>query len=627
MTAKREELEAAIRRHNRLYWDVGRPEITDAEYDALVRRLKAIAPESAVLDELGPSRVGFVVTHTNPMLSLDKCYGADELRAWAEKFEGDAVVSPKVDGCASSIRYDERGRLVLAATRGDGAQGEDVTANVRRIRNVPKSLRVKHAVEVRGEVYMPLSVFERYRGEFANPRNLAAGALKLKEGDESAEYDLAFLAYDALGLAVETEADKLRFLAAHGFSVVAHEVVSPDGLEAAYERVAARRAAFDFEIDGVVFKTNRVREQRRLGSTAHHPRYAIAYKLQGDAGETSVVDVEWGVSRTGAITPVAVVAPVVLSGATVTRASLHHAGRFVALGLARGTRVEVMRRGGVIPNVERVVAPGGEPLVEPTRCPSCGGATRRDGDFLYCAAPESCTEARVAEFLHFVRILEIEGFGEKLVRQLFERGFVSDVADIFRLTAETLSGLERMGDTLAAKLIRAVEARREVGLDLFLRSIGIAELGKHVAGIVAGLGDLARVRTLTTDELASIHSIGETIAASVVSGLAAKAHLIDRLLAHVRVVAAPTREQTGPLAGKKVVFTGTLAKWKRADAQKRVRELGGETPDQVVKDLDLLVVGEGGGEKSSKQKKAEALKGAGAAISIISESEFSKLVS
>jgi DNA ligase (NAD+) len=536
-------------------------------------------------------------------------------------------VSPKIDGCASSIRYDERGRLVLAATRGDGAAGEDVTANVRRIKNVPKALPVARAVEVRGEVYMPLSVFARYQGEFANPRNLAAGALKMKEDESSAAYELSFLAYDALGLPDEEERDKLRFLAAYGFAVVEHEVVGRNGLKAAYERVAARRAAFDFEIDGVVFKANRVSEQRRLGSTAHHPRFAIAYKLQGEAGESTLVDVEWGVSRTGAITPVAIVAPVVLSGATVTRASLHHAGRFAALGLGRGARVLVVRRGGVIPHVERVVTPGAESLSEPARCPSCGGETRRDGDFLFCVSPDSCIEARVAEFLHFVRVLEIEGFGEKLVRQLFARGFVSDVADIFRLTAETLGDLDRMGETLAAKLVRAVDARREIALDVFLRSLGIAELGKHVAGILAGLGDLARIRRLTPDALVSIHSIGDAIALSVIAGLGVKAHLVDRLLAHVRVVAVPAREKTGPLAGKKVVFTGTLAKWKRADAQKRVRELGGETPDQVVKDLDYLVVGEGGGAKSSKEKKVEGFKAAGAAISIITESEFSKMVS
>ena len=400
-------LETEIRRHNRLYWEDNAPEIADYDYDRLTRRLRELAPDSPVLQEIGGAKptvaeealeaavaAGEAVEHDPPMLSLDKCYSEKELGSWAGKIEGDFMATPKMDGVAAAIRYDARGRLSLAATRGSGRVGENITGNVRRIKDVPQTIRgASGPVEVRGEVYMRLSTFAKFRDQFSNPRNLTAGAIKQKEADKSAAYNLSFAAYDLVGGGVATEEDKFEFLKEAGFPEIERRLVKREDLQKTYEEFAARRGEFDFEIDGVVFKANRVDVQDEMGVTGHHPRCAIAYKFQGDSATTILKDIEWSVSRTGAITPVALIEPVELSGAMVSRASLHNAGFIEKLDLTRGATVMVTRRGGVIPNVEFVVAPGHEPFTIPSQCPSCQSPTQVRDDFLFCARPAECPDA------------------------------------------------------------------------------------------------------------------------------------------------------------------------------------------------------------------------------------------
>lgn len=617
-----EELEAEVRRHNRLYFEQHAPEIADEEFDRLVEALRKKRPDSPVLGEI-PSDVaegGKKIRHGVPMLSLDKCYDAEGLTDWAAKFEGEVVASPKIDGCAVAIRYGKKGELVLASTRGDGREGEEITENVRHIRSIPQHIGLAGA-EVRGEVYMPLSVFRRWRGQFANPRNLAAGAIKQKDPRKTGDYSLAFFAYDLLGADAASEGEKYRWLAKEGFRVIEWKKVSHEGMQQAFEDFLARRSEHDFETDGVVFKADAVAEQRRLGSTAHHPRSAIAYKFQGDTGTTTILDVEWSVARTGAITPVAVVEPVELSGARVRRASLHNAGILQKLGVSRGAKVLMMRRGGVIPNVEAVVEEGGERIEIPARCPSCGAPVRREEDFLYCTAPASCVQSRVGELAHFVKGVGIDGFGEKLLARLYESGIVTDPSELYDLTEDELLQLERMGEVLAAKLVRGVAARRRLPLDLFLQSLGIRELGQHTARILAGFGSLEAVLALREEELARVHTIGPVIAREVVVGLKAKRRLIARLLKHVMVEeGAPTRRE-GKLAGASFLFTGKLLSLERRDAQRLVEEEGGVAAQSVTKDLDYLVVG-GGGGAGSKLEKAKKIAVAGGKVKIISEEEF-----
>jgi DNA ligase (NAD+) len=625
----RERLEAEIRRHNRLYWEEQAPAISDYDYDRLVLRLKDLAPESPVLEDLGERKetLGAPVTHSSPMLSLDKCYGEADLNEWASKIEGDFLVMPKFDGIACSLRYGPTGRLEIAATRGTGYEGDDVTANARSIKDIPARVG-RPNVEVRGEVYMRLSVFAGFKDRFSNPRNLTAGAMKQKDTVRSASYQLSFAAYDLLGTDHASEREKLGWLESQGFSPPEVVFAGHGALQATYEAFAARRPELDYEIDGVVFRANLVREQRRLGLTAHHPRYALAYKFQGESGRTRLNDVEWSVSRTGAITPVALIAPVQLSGASVARASLHHAGYVRTLGLARGCEVLVTRRGGVIPHVEKVIAPGTQPFLPPGRCPSCGSPTRFSDDFLFCSDVAHCPAAQIGELEHWCAATDLLGFGEKLLRAGYEKGLLRSPVDLYRVTAEQLLTLDRIGEKTAEKLVQQVNARRELPLATFLRGLGVAELGSHVSGLLAqNVGDLQRIRALTVEELAAMHSVGDIIARSVVQGLRDRAELIDGLLKHVTVVAPRETSADGPLKGLSFVFTGKLESMDRKVAQAEVRKLGADTPAGVSAQLSYLVIGvEKDGEKSSKQKSAEKHNAKGAGIKVIDEPAFSALL-
>ncbi len=642
------QLEAEVRHHNQLYWDKNAPEISDYDYDRLVNRLKALRPDSTVLDELGPSEeapAGASVTHAAPMLSLDKCYSDDDLHSWAEKFQGEVMVMPKMDGIACSIRYDERGRLTLAATRGSGTVGEDITQNAKTIADIPAKISAG-PLEARGEIYMRLSVFAGFADQFSNPRNLAAGAIKHKDASRCRAYQLSFGAYDLLDGAVTSEAEKMKRLGELGFAPVTFELVKKSELREAYERFAGRRSQLDFEIDGVVFKANRLDEQKRLGATAHHPRYAMAYKFQGDSGSTTLEGVEWSVARSGAITPVALIAPVTLSGAEVRRASLHHAGFISKLGLLHqppGAKLLVTRRGGVIPKVEFVAEPAPpagkdvKTIELPTSCPSCGGPVRQQNDFLYCARPESCRAAMISTVAHYCTALDILGFGDKLLASAYDAGALKSPADLYTLTEEKLLGLERVGPKLAAKLIKEIADRRQIRLSVFLRALGIDDLGRHVAEILEEhCGELDKVRRITVEELSSIHTIGTETAQSVVKGLKDRGKLIDALLKHVTLGAAARAkggaaaagdeaEGGGALAGKSFVFTGTLTAFDRKTAQKKVEALGGTAPSGVTKDLSYLVVGPEE-RKSSKLVKAEKYVAEGAALKIISEQDFLRMI-
>lgn len=622
------ELEREVKLHNRLYFVEHKPVISDYEFDQLVEQLKQRSPESKVLSEIGsdlaaPSKK---VRHELPMLSLDKCYDNESITSWGEKFEGDVVASPKIDGCAVSLKYDGEGRLFLAATRGSGSVGEEITKNVGFIKDIPQKIKMKN-VEVRGEAYMPLSVFDRYKAEFANPRNLAAGAIKQKDPHKTGEYTLSFWAYDLIGEESKTEVQKRELLKKSGFPVVEWKLIEKSGMQEAFDKFLAARDVYDFETDGVVFKVNSVAEQERLGITGHHPRYAIAYKFQGDSGVTKLVDVEWSVARTGVITPVGIVEPVELSGATVTRASLHNVGLMEKLGVSVGAEVMMMRRGGVIPNLESVLKPGKVKVEIPKKCPSCGGPVERRDDFLFCVHPKTCVQAKIGELKHFVQTVEIDGFGDVLLEKLYENGFVTDASEFFTLSKDDLITLERMGDTLADKLIRNIEARRELPLDVFLRCLGIREVGKHASTILArDFGTLEKVRLATEEELSAIHTIGEVIAREIVEGLKEKKSLIDKMLKFVKITLPKVvAASSGPLSSKSFLFTGSMLAMERKAAEKLVESMGGSVASGVSKTLDFLVVGDGGGA-GSKLTKAEKLASAGEKIKIISENDFLKMV-
>jgi DNA ligase (NAD+) len=620
------QLEEAVRYHNDRYWKENAPEISDYDYDRLVEALRTRAPRSAVLDELGgdsPDRFGAPVTHHFPMLSLDKAYDEDALQKWAAKFEGELVMTPKVDGVACSIRYGADGRLVVAATRGSGTVGEDITANVKRITNVPVSIDIDREIEVRGEVYLPLSRFRQLGGQFANPRNTAAGALKQKDPDKSEAMGLRFFAYDLAGLDIDTEMHKHALTTRLGFTAVEHLLVRRDEVQSGYETYVARRNDLDFEIDGVVFKADRLDEQERLGFTSHHPRYAIAYKLQGDSNNTFLRQVEWSVSRTGAITPVGIVDPVNLSGATVTRISLHNWGLVRSKNLSLNAQVTAMRRGGVIPHLEAVATPGDTPIDPPAECPSCGTAPVVEGDFITCPNTTGCPAQSMGILGHFAKITGIEGFGDVWLLKLVDEGVLTSPADFYRLTAEQLVKFERMGKTLAQKLISQIGATRRMPLDTFLQALGVEGLGKTASGTLARhFGTLEAVRAAAPTDLLALPKFAEILANRVVDGLAARTPLIDALLEFIEVVpmekpAAPTG---GPLVGKSFLFTGTLVAMKREEAQERVVALGGSAASGVSSKLSYLVVGDDG-KAGSKLDKARQ-----AGVTVLTEGEFMALL-
>ena len=656
----------AVRHHNRLYFVDHAPELTDAEFDALVTELRAREPGHAVLEEVGAVPVvadADKVVHQRPMLSLEKCNTTEEFHAWLRglcagitdrpnnaKSLPDAdvhdwaatsdtawlVVTPKIDGLACSIHYDAQGKLRLAATRGDGQVGENVTHAVRQVGNVPVQLPPGQGdVEVRGEVYLPLSTFQTVAGEYANPRNLAAGVLKAKDNPALPPHELRFFAYDVVGQDLPGELAKLTFAAKLGFTPAPHQRIRAAEADAVYAQWVQDRPHVDYEADGVVLKLDDAAQGARLGLTAHHPRNAVAWKFAAESGRTTLLDVEWSVARTGTITPVAIVAPVQLSGAAVTRATLHNVSNVRRLGLQIGDTVELVRRGGVIPHVERTHGGGDVPVEPPTVCPGCGSETRlettlnkatgKTTELLLCTTPETCIATRQRQLLHFCAALELDGFGDKIVDALLTSGLVTDAADLYTLAQGDLEELPRMGALSAQKLVAEIARAKRVELPLFLRALGVDSLGKHAAALLANRWTLAEIRALSVAEMASLHSLGTVTAEQIVAGLAANAGLIDRLLAHVELVTPQASATDGPLAGHVVVFTGTLTRMKRSDAQARVVKLGGLAGDSVTAETTILCVGADeidSATPSSKLKKARKLADAGGAIEILVEDAF-----
>lgn len=643
-----EELEEAVQYHNRKYWVDHAPEITDPEFDRLVEALRDKAPESAVLDAIGPAGAdrqsldedAEKVTHNPPMLSLNKCYDEETLEKWFDKFEGDAIATPKVDGVAACLRYDTDGNLSIAATRGTGEVGEVMTAQARHIVNLPGQIS-DGDLEVRGEAVMPVAVFEEhFKHEYASPRNLTAGALKLKDPTQTAKYGIRFFAFDLLGPQFDTEAEKMARLTELGFAIPEIHEVSRDQLQSTYDGISSRRASLKYETDGVVYKANQINEQQRLGTTAHHPRFALAYKFQGESGESILREVQWSVSRTGSINPVGIVDPVNLSGASVTRVSLHNLAIMEGLGgeqgLTLGARVLMMRRGGVIPNLEKVIEHGDVPVEIPTECPGCGAPTRRENDILLADHRDDCRHARLKQLEHFVSVMEIKGFGPKLLEQLYEAGLVTSLPDFYTLTIEEMTDLDRVGKRLAKRQVERIDAARVVRADRFLRSLGIHELGNHVSAILLRqYPSLDAIRSLQAEELANIHTIGEIIAESVTQGLEENSDLIDELLQYI-TLQFPEEEEVletdSPLSGKAVLFTGTMESMSRKEGKEEVKKRGGRCPSSVVRDLDYLVIGDGDMEKfntgwrTNKLKKAERYNDDGSSIEIIGESTFLTLL-
>ena len=671
--ARAAELRRAIARHNRKYYVEADPEITDREYDLLMKELidlEAAHPELAAPDSPtqrvgAPPVDGFPTCRHEPrMMSIDNTYSPDELRRFDERVRkllpDEAVryvVEPKIDGAAVSVVYAD-GVLTLGATRGDGRTGEVVTANVRTVHDVPLRLRTDSpppAFEARGEVYMPFDAFralnarreEEGETRFANPRNATAGSLKLLDSRITAQRRLRFFAYAAgrvEGMSFETHEQILETLERFGFTVNPDRGAFDDidAVLAFAEEWDGKRRELNYAVDGLVVKVDDLDQQRRLGATSKAPRFMIAYKFAPDEAETLLIQVETQVGRSGVLTPVARLEPVELAGTVVRNASLHNFDEVARKDVRVGDRVVIEKAGEIIPQVVRVVTEArpadAKPVEPPTACPACGGPVERDmlpparkdepprpGKFIRCVRPD-CPAQLKQRILNFASrsALDIEGLGPALVDQLVDKGHVHDYADLFALKQDQLAGLERMGEKSAANLLAALEAAAKVDFSRVLVALGIRNVGTRAAFVLARrLGDVDRLMKASVEDLEAIDEIGPIIAGSVARFFADERtrEIVEKLRA--RGVNMKARDATAgvesPLSGKTVVVTGTLSGYTRNEIQELIRSLGGRASSSVSKKTDYVIVGESPGSKAEKARRL--------GVTILNEDEFNQLIS
>jgi DNA ligase (NAD+) len=645
-----EQLRAEISYHNRQYYVFDDPKIPDAEYDRLMRELQALEAEHPELvTPYSPTqRVGDApldgfeeVVHRVPMLSLDNAFNEQEMEDFERrirdrlKLDGaekiDYLAEPKLDGLAVNLRY-EAGRLVQAATRGDGARGEDVTGNVRTIKSVPLMLDGEswpEVLEVRGEVFMPLEGFERFNararesGEktLVNPRNAAAGSLRQLDPRISAQRPLSFYAYGfgeiSSGQLAETQRACLSRLGDWGLPVspIAERVAGVEGCIDYYTNILQQRDALAYDIDGVVFKVDRLAYQEQLGFVSRAPRWAIAYKFPAQEEISQVESIEFQVGRTGAVTPVARLQPVFVGGVTVSNATLHNMDEVARKDVRPGDRVVVRRAGDVIPEVVSVVDPEradrSDPIAMPTHCPVCGSdIDRPEGEAVArCSGGLFCPAQRRESLKHFAsrKAMDIEGLGDKLVEQLVEQQLVDSPADLYRLTLEQLSGLERMAEKSAQNLLDAFEKSKQTTLPRFLYALGIREVGEATALALAGhFGSLDAIREADLEQLQLTPDVGPVVAAHILAFFQQEHNQqVIRALIEEAGIQWPdvegVSEQQQPLEGKTFVITGTLSR-PRDEIKAELQALGAKVAGSVSKKTDYLIAGADAGSKLTKAR-------------------------
>ncbi|MDQ1558295.1 MAG: ligase [Pyrinomonadaceae bacterium] len=660
-----ERLREELRRHEELYYVYDNPEISDADYDALMSRLQQLEaehPELAAADSPtqrvgGRPAEGFEeYVHRRPMLSLDNSYNIEDLRAFDERVKRLAdgrrleyVAELKIDGLSISLHY-EGGLLARGVTRGDGRRGEDVTQNVRTIRSIPLRLRddVGGAaelpnIEVRGEAYLSRKTFERINAEreeaeeprFANPRNAAAGTIRQLDPKIVDRRRLALFAYDVIGgdrKAFATHYEGLEWLERAGFQV-SHKRLCPtiDEVIEFCNEMEARRDELEYEIDGVVVKVNSAALQEEFGATAKSPRWAIAYKYPARQATTQVLDIIVQVGRTGALTPVAVLAPVLVAGSTVARATLHNEDEIKRLGLLKGDWVLIEKSGDVIPKVIRVVESrrtGEEKRFKlPKACPVCGGVVSRpEGEVVSRCVAADCPAQLKARLLHFAsrRAMRIEGLGDALADQFVQKRMVRDVAGLYDLTHEELVALERMAEKSASNLLAQIEASKERDLPQLVFGLGIRHVGERTAAILARqFRTLAGLGAATVEELDAVPEIGLTVAESVRDWFADEGNqaLCERLRGkgvRTEMEANAGGAQTEAFAGLLFVLTGKLETMTRDEAAAIIEARGGRVTSSVSKKTTYVVAGE---EAGSKLDKAQSL-----GVRVLDEAEFRELL-
>ena len=661
---KIESLREKIRHHEYLYYVLDQPEITDLDFDKLMKHLQdleaehpeLVTPDSPSQRVGGKPREGFVkVRHSSQMLSLDNTYNEDELRGWERRVheltgrkDVDYVCELKLDGMSLALTYED-GHLARGVTRGDGTTGEDVTLNVRTVRSIPLSIpkdKLKKAglpatFEARGELLMPTAAFKKLNEErernglatFANPRNFTAGTVRQLDANITAQRRLDFFPYILLQNGrtyFDRHSETLAALDSAGFKVNPnHQLVhSMDEVWQFIQQWEGKRDSLPYEIDGIVVKVDRTGLQNELGFTGKAPRWAIAYKYAARAGITKLEDIRVQVGRTGKLTPVAMLAPVSIGGTTVRNATLHNMDEIERLGVKIGDWVQVERGGDVIPKVAKVIEDKDHPrgtkeFVMPDKCPVCGTkVVRTEGEVDYRCVNANCPAKLLGTILHFASrgVMNIDGMGESLVTQLIERGLVKNVADIYDLTKDNLLSLDRFADKSAQNILDEIENSKKLPLERVIYGLGIRMVGERTAQFLAEhFGSMEAIENASVEELQNVGEVGPKIAESIAEFFSNPANrkLVDRLRQAKLTLKGEKKERGTKLAGKTFVLTGTLAHFTRDEAKKMIEDAGGKVVGSVSKKTDYVVAGTDAGSKLDKAKEL--------GVPVIDEKEMEKL--
>jgi DNA ligase (NAD+) len=606
------ELAKLLRKYKDAYYN-GTPLVSDAAYDALEDELRALDPSHEVIASVGaPTKVTAweKARHAIPMGSLNKAVSEEEFRQWADRcnelgkkqklkdITGDLFVTEKLDGLSLAVTYDG-GKLVDAITRGDGQIGERILSNARRMKGVPHALKGKHSLTVRGEIILKLSDMKKAFPDAANPRNQASGTSKRLDG-QGCEH-LTVLFYDLDGIDHDTEDKKFEILQELGLLVPNFKACDLDGALAWHKDYSkTKRAKLDYEIDGLVIRANDAHVQHMLGELNNRPRAAIAFKFASQAKVTTLLDIVWETGASGRVSPVAIVKPVVLAGATVQRASLHNAGMIAELDIGIGDEILVSRRNDVIPYVEEVVTKKGKTAKPPSKCSTCGVALAKVGEYLACRNRkcQALIEGRIENWIDACGVLE---WGDKLINQLVEAKLVSEPADLYKLQPEQIAKLERRGMVIAKKVLDNLRAQLPLTLPKFLAALGIENFGLQTAKaiVAAGYDTLDKVQKANATELAAIPGVGPSKGKAAADGIKERKAEIARLVA--AGVEPVTKTKAGPLLGKTFCFTGSLSK-PRKELEQLVEDHGGTLLSGVTKELNYLVMADPNSGSSKSQK-------------------------
>lgn len=610
---------------NDSYYNTGETIMTDKEYDDLRDEFTSRFPDHEFVKTVGAAieQATFLkVNHEIAMGSQAKVNTPEELIDWAKKQQEKVknkfqfVISEKVDGFSLSLKYYQ-GELVQAITRGDGVVGEDVTVNVKKMKQVPLTLPKKINATFRGEAVLFIADFEEFFPDKANPRNAAAGTVRRLDG-ERCEH-LTFLCYDVLSeeLGLTTEAEKFATITKLGFITPKYSLAqsTEDVIKVWGEYESGKRQNSEYEMDGLVVTVNNLTDQKVLGIVDQRPRFSRAFKFSAQMGETEIEAVEWFVGRTGRITPVAVVKPIKLAGVTISNITLHNLSEINRLGVTLNSKVLIKRAGDVIPKIEQLIKAGKKEIEIPTHCPSCQEKTVAEDIFLWCKNP-ACPAQGYGSLLHWVKSLEIKGFGDELVQQLFDAKMITEPADFYTLTVEAIAGLDRRGEKSATKVLEALHQKKTLSVPEFIKGLGIPQVSDKIAEVIqAQYHTLEAMASASVEDLSTIHGIGSIFAEKLKNGLNDRKQIIKNLLNHITLKPYEV-VSGGSLSGQSFCFTGVRDK----NLEKDIARLGGKIASGVSKTLTVLVAKDVE-ENSSKLVKAREL-----GVKIVTLSEAQALV-